>query len=150
MFCVHCCTRLPEEARFCSRCGKPTDNLVAPSPTASSSPTSGVLRSNVVEVPRTDATDPPSHISDSSNAIRKSNSVNPWLAAVLSLVIAGLGQLILGQVGKGIVVLIVSFVLAIVTGGLSALVMWPAMAIDAYMIAKKLRAGRVVGQWELF
>ena len=64
--------------------------------------------------------------------------------------IAGMGQMILGQVGKGLVVLGGSVILAVMTGGVSAFITWPASALDAYLIAKKLRDGQPVGKWEWF
>jgi len=58
--------------------------------------------------------------------------------------------MILGQVGKGLVVLGGSVILAVMTGGVSAFITWPASALDAYLIAKKLRDGQPVGKWEWF
>jgi TM2 domain-containing membrane protein YozV len=76
---------------------------------------------------------------------------DPVLMAVLSgCCIAGLGQIILGQVTKGVVILLGSIALGAVTMGVSVFVTWPLGAIDAYMIAKKLKEGRIVGQWEFF
>lgn len=84
--------------------------------------------------------------------IHPSNSPhNPVLMGILSgLCIAGLGQVILGQKIKGLVILLGSMVLAVLTGGISIFVTWPAGGIDAYLIAKKLKEGKSVGQWEFF
>lgn len=76
---------------------------------------------------------------------------SPLLMAMLSgCCIAGLGQMVLGQVVKGVAVLIGSVVLAVVTAGISALVVWPLMGLDAYLIAKKLQTGQAVTEWESF
>ena len=64
--------------------------------------------------------------------------------------IAGLAQMILGQGGKGVACLIGAVLLGIVTAGASALITWPLLAIDAYMVAKKLQRGDPVGKWDLF
>ena len=64
--------------------------------------------------------------------------------------IAGLGQMILGQVIKGVVILIGSMIAAVLTAGVSILVTWPLGGIDAYLVAKKLKDGRSVGQWDFF
>lgn len=64
--------------------------------------------------------------------------------------IAGLAQIVLGQVIKGFVVMIVHCVLAFATLGLSMILTCPAMGIDAYMVAKKLKSGRAVTEWESF
>lgn len=76
---------------------------------------------------------------------------DPVLMGVLSgCLIAGLGQMILGQVAKGAVILLGSMVLAVVTFGVSIFATWPLGGIDAYLIAKKLKEGKCVGQWEWF
>ena len=84
--------------------------------------------------------------------IHPSNSPhNPVFMGILSgCCIAGLGQVILGQKIKGLVILLGSMVLAVLTGGISIFVTWPAGGIDAYLIAKKLKEGKSVGQWEFF
>ena len=77
-------------------------------------------------------------------------TLEPVLACLLSLVIVGLGQMLLGQTIKGVVMLIAAMVLGVLTVGLAIVVVWPVSAIDAYMIAKKLREGKSVGEWEFF
>lgn len=76
---------------------------------------------------------------------------DPLLMAFLSgCCIAGLGQIILGQTTKGIVFLLANIVLAVVTAGIAALFTWPLMGIDAYLVAKKLKNGQPVTEWESF
>ena len=85
--------------------------------------------------------------------------MEPILAALLSVIVLGLGQIILGQAGKGIALLagsvLVSTVLLI--GGL--LIFFPCCllpfvpiipAVDAFLIAKKLKEGQSVGEWDFF
>jgi TM2 domain-containing membrane protein YozV len=72
------------------------------------------------------------------------------MAVLSGLCLAGVGQMILGQVGKGVVILLGSIALGALTAGLSAFVTLPLAAIDAYCIAKKLQDGKPVGQWEWF
>jgi len=67
-----------------------------------------------------------------------------------ALVLTGVGQIILGQGAKGVAILVGSIALGAVTGGFSALVTLPLAGIDAYLIAKKLKEGKTVGQWEFF
>ena len=64
------------------------------------------------------------------------------LALLLSCLIAGIGQIYLGQTLKGLVILAVTFV----TGPIG----WVIGMIDAYLIGKKLEAGQSVGEWEFF
>lgn len=76
--------------------------------------------------------------------------IGPWPAAICSLLIAGLGQMLLGQAAKGVLILLLAIVIGALTAGLAIVVIWPAAAIDAYCIAKKLRAGATVHTWEFF
>ncbi|MCC5875306.1 MAG: hypothetical protein JJU11_03705 [Candidatus Sumerlaeia bacterium] len=83
--------------------------------------------------------------------VSSSTPKDPILMAVLSgCCIAGLGQMLLGQLGKGFAFLGAAIVLGVLTGGLSFLATGPAFAIDAYLIAKKLKEGKSVGKWECF
>jgi TM2 domain-containing membrane protein YozV len=73
---------------------------------------------------------------------------SPIIAAVLSLVISGVGQMYLGQVKKGIIILVATIVLSCtIIGGIA---MWILGIIDAYQIATKLAEGRPVGDMEWF
>jgi TM2 domain-containing membrane protein YozV len=74
----------------------------------------------------------------------------PILMAILSFLIVGLGQIILGQVAKGITMLVCAFIIGFITFGVGALILWVISAVDAYMIADKKQKGRYVGDWEFF
>ncbi len=80
----------------------------------------------------------------------QSSGKSPILMAILSFLIVGLGQMILGQVAKGITMLICAFIIGFITFGVGALVLWLISAVDAYMIADKKQKGRYVGDWEFF
>ncbi|HTN77746.1 MAG TPA: hypothetical protein VL096_20955 [Pirellulaceae bacterium] len=69
---------------------------------------------------------------------------------LLSLILVGLPQMIMGQSIKGVVLLIGAIVLGVLTLGLAAPVIWVVAAVDAYMIANKLKSGQSVGEWEFF
>ena len=86
------------------------------------------------------------------NVIRPPESPhNPLLMAFLSgCCIGGLGQIVMGQTIKGIICLLGAMALAPLTGGVSIVITWPALGIDAYMVAKQLKAGHTVGVWEFF
>lgn len=76
---------------------------------------------------------------------------DPLLMAFFSgCLIAGLGQLLIGQAAKGFVILVLSMIVGFLTGGMSALFIMPLAALDAYLLADKLRNGKTVGQWEFF
>jgi hypothetical protein len=56
----------------------------------------------------------------------------------------------LGQVIKGVVILVGDIVLSGATAGIGTIPVWIVAMIDANNIAKKLASGRPVGQWEFF
>lgn len=76
---------------------------------------------------------------------KKGKSISPTLAFTLSLIFGGVGQIFLGQVKKGIVLTVV--ILATLFIGVGV-VLNLASAVDAHAIAKKIRAGQSVGEWE--
>jgi ribosomal protein L40E len=76
---------------------------------------------------------------------------NPVFMALLSgCCFAGLGQIVLGQTKKGLAILIGAILFAAVTHGIGIFPFWIVFAVDAYLIAKKLKHGQSVGQWEFF
>jgi TM2 domain-containing membrane protein YozV len=78
---------------------------------------------------------------------------SPVLMFVLSLVLVGLGQVILGQTRKGIAIFVGCGTVGILTTG-SVILLGPifgvAFGVDAYMVANKLKRGTPVGRWEFF
>ena len=83
------------------------------------------------------------------------SSFPPAVAALMSFFVPGLGQIVNGQIGKGVVLLLASFfvsaILAIPTMGLFPLLGRIVAAVDAYRIAEKRRKGAVVrpDEWDV-
>ena len=75
---------------------------------------------------------------------------SPILACILSLLLVGLGQMYLGQIAKGLVILAGSVTIAVITFGLSIIPIYLIVMVDAYNIGKKLESGKSVGKWEWF
>ena len=75
---------------------------------------------------------------------------SPGFAAFLSLLLLGLGQIVTGQVGKGFAIMGGGALIIIATAGVGLLVVFPAAAVDAYMVSKKLKRGEPLGKWEFF
>jgi TM2 domain-containing membrane protein YozV len=79
---------------------------------------------------------------------------DPVLMCILSGLFVGLGQIVMGQTAKGIVMILFAIFaglpLALVTLGLSIPGFWAVAAVDAYKIANKLKQGTPVGAWEFF
>jgi TM2 domain-containing membrane protein YozV len=64
----------------------------------------------------------------------------PWLAALLSLLAPGLGQIYCGQDNKGVFLVGMALLGQWSTGGLSSWILCPAVALDAFMIAGEFNA----------
>jgi TM2 domain-containing membrane protein YozV len=66
---------------------------------------------------------------------------NPVLAAILSLTVAGLGQIYNGQIGKGVIFIVIQLVNGALTAVLIGWILLPIVGlwamIDAYMTAKR-------------
>lgn len=89
----------------------------------------------------------------------RSSHVGPVIVALAGFLICGLGQLLIGQIGKGLLAFFCVFFLGAVLftlmgpeGGIvsaiAAVGIQLAMMIDATLNAKKLREGTPIGAWE--
>jgi TM2 domain-containing membrane protein YozV len=121
-FCSKCGSQLGDEDRFCAVCGSPQNGPAAGAAFAGAG----------------DAVTP--------DKLR----VSPGAAAVLSLLVAGLGQMLNGQLPKGLCILAAGLVLGGSTFGFGAPVIWVLSAVDAYLCAKKLAQGQSIGAWSFF
>jgi len=73
---------------------------------------------------------------------------DPIIAAVLSLILfGGVGQLYLGQQKKGIIIIVASVLTWCI--GVGAIIQLVG-AIDAYVMATRLKEGKAVGDMEFF
>jgi len=116
MFCSNCGSANEDGAKFCQKCGH---TLGAEAPAPPSPPPDTRMRDTQI----------------ASTAGQTVTGKNPVLAAVVSVIIPGVGQFYNGDNKKGGVMLVVAIVLAFLTGGLGwlPLVVWS--AIDAYRVA---------------
>ena len=66
---------------------------------------------------------------------------NPLLAAILSLIVAGLGQIYNGQITKGVVFIVIQLINGALTAVLIGWLLLPLVGlwamVDAYMTAKR-------------
>lgn len=85
-----------------------------------------------------------------SGATASGGGMEPWIAGLISFLVTGLGQIILGQGKKGALILVGSMILAVLTVGASIFITTPIAVIDAYLIGKKKKEGIPVGEWEFF
>jgi len=73
---------------------------------------------------------------------------NAILAAILSLLLfGGVGQIYLGQIKKGVILIVATLILSCVGIGLIIPILG---AIDAYMMADKLQKGETIGDMQWF
>lgn len=90
----------------------------------------------------------------SNNTIQpngKSASTAMWLSCLL----VGAGQMYLGQVAKGIIILVVGILLSLLTeeagaGGIGGIIVLIIAMSDAYKQGKKMENGESIGQWTFF
>lgn len=114
---------MTQETKFCAHCGNEIDIE------ATTCPDCGVLQQD--------------------KAMKGNELKNPGLAAVLSFLIVGVGQIYNGQIGKGIlfmVIQVINFIIMIFT-----LFLWTPVYLavfaycvwDAYDTAKKINSGEI-------
>ncbi|MDP2315070.1 MAG: hypothetical protein Q8P41_19375 [Pseudomonadota bacterium] len=70
---------------------------------------------------------------------------NPVLAALISAILPGAGQIYAGQTVKGVLLLVVAFFTCFGGGLFNVLA-----AVDALLIAQRKARGEVVGDWQFF
>lgn len=75
---------------------------------------------------------------------------SPFVALILSIIIVGLGQMVNGQLIKGLLMLAAAMVLGALTGGVAGVVIWIISGIDAYTCVNKLKQGRPIGMFSFF
>ena len=73
---------------------------------------------------------------------------NPIIAAILSLLLlGGVGQMYIGQMKKGIILIVATVVLSCIGIGVIIPILG---AVDAYMLADKLQKGEAIGDMQWF
>ena len=76
---------------------------------------------------------------------------SPVLAALLSFLLVGMGQIYLGQVEKGLCMLAVVLLLIMTAFiGPLGIVILVLNVVDAFVLGVKIRRGDVVGKWQFF
>ncbi|MHA1595730.1 MAG: zinc-ribbon domain-containing protein [Candidatus Baldrarchaeia archaeon] len=128
-YCPYCGAQLPPGASFCPKCGASVQ--VAPATPTTQQPATPVTTTPVSPPP----TRPPTTVVVGAKS--------PGVAAILSLLIPGLGQIYVGRVGRGLLILFIVMPLTFVIASLTLifvflpLIIWIWQIFDAYNLAKK-------------
>lgn len=129
-FCAKCGSEINNQENdvhltiFCSNCGFEMDSGIRFCPNCGTSPTG--------EKP----------VKANFNPTVRSHK-NPTIAAILSFLIVGLGQIYLGLTKKGIILFVVAVIslmcLAFIFGGILFFIIWGYGIYDAYNSAEKMK-----------
>lgn len=129
MFCPNCGKEVQPGASFCPSCGKPISNQSNP---IGAAPVQQPIIQPQLQPPL------------QTIGVQKKNE---GLAAVLSFLFTGLGQIYNGQIAKGIIFVVVGIVFAGLIFVLIGIILYPIFWIyniyDAYATAKKINAGQI-------
>lgn len=134
MFCSGCGRAMSATDQFCPGCGRQTGTGAPTSTLASTAGTAVAPAQQTMPHP----TQAPQQII----VVRSLKS--PGAAAVLSFFWAGLGQIYNGEIGKGIVFMLLylvsAFLMFAVIGFLTTPILWIFGMVDAYKTAEKINA----------
>ena len=139
MHCTNCSEQISDLAEICPKCG------VRPYVTKNFCHSCGVSVNNNQEMCISCGT--------RLKEIKKTqtiDSTNPAIMGLLSFSLVGLGQMIMGQVTKGIVMLIGALILGFLHSDY-LLYLQHLLALSMLkLIAKKKQQGKQIGEWEFF
>jgi TM2 domain-containing membrane protein YozV len=115
MFCSKCGAENPDAARFCAKCGT---NLTL-----------------AAEAPAAAPLDTMRGAAPGATAAVSPTGKTPWVAALLSFFICGLGQLYNTDVKKGIVMFVGAILGAFLTAGVATFFIWIWGMVDGWQVA---------------
>ena len=144
--CQNCGQELEDEAKFCKNCGSEIvqEETAEQNQTKFCASCGFKMDRDVKFCPSCGAsTSKPPQANDSSLVVNGPKS--PILAAILSFLIIGLGQVYLGLIKKGIILFVLAIVAGILTlvlvGWILWLIIWLYAIYDAYNSANKMNMG---------
>ena len=134
--CTHCGVMVGTEKKFCANCGQAVNANQAI-----------CLGCGCALAP---AGKPAGNALNAGQKQIQPSGKSASTATILSCLLVGLGQMYLGQVLKGVAMLVGGIVLGALTAGIASIPIWIIAMVDANKIGKKLEAGQSVGEWEFF
>ena len=146
--CKNCGCELPEGAKFCRECGSEVIAEEYVGETKFCSNCGSEIPKNIKFCPECGApTSNTPQANNTGNTVVNSNK-DPILAAILSFLIIGLGQIYLGLTKKGILLFVGAMIsgvlMLLIIGWLTWLVIWGYGIYDAYNSAQKMNSGIAV------
>lgn len=142
MFCSRCGAELKEGNKFCTNCG----SVVAGGPVQGGRFQQEPPKKSSIKNWEF-ADDKPY---DPNLVTPDKCRVSPGVAAVMSALLIGLGQMLNGQLVKGVIILTLGMIISALTGGAAVPGIWVLSSIDAYQCAKKLYRGESIGRFSFF
>ena len=140
IFCKECGKIALPDSKFCEYCGKKLNANFS----QMTLDTTSLETKEIVQQPQYEALQDgqqAQYTSDQQPSYAPENQPklprkSPVISAILSLIIAGLGQIYLGRFWRGAGWFIVGIILGIVSGGILAIFVWIGAAVDSYLLAK--------------
>ena len=152
VICKSCGSEVSDGAKFCRNCGS---EIIVEQETEEISETKFCANCGF-EMPKSTKFCPecgtstdgvPPAVNNTTSAVANSDK-SPGLAALLSFLIIGLGQIYIGLTKKGILLFIAAIIsgvlMLIVIGWITWLIVWVYAIYDAYNSAEKMRNGIAV------
>jgi TM2 domain-containing membrane protein YozV/RNA polymerase subunit RPABC4/transcription elongation factor Spt4 len=159
VYCTSCGAEVQPAAKFCPNCGKPMDTSPPPTPQSQAQNPSlppqdrfyaggtkycqhcGAVIAAAAEICPSCGV----RVMEQPRAVVPLK--NPGIAAVLSFLFTGLGQIYNGQIGKGIAFIVAGFVCLVLIIVLIGILLYPLFWIyniyDAYKSAEGINAGTI-------
>jgi len=131
MYCASCGKQMDDKSRFCPECGS-----MAAEPGAAPNAAGGTWEGT------RDQTHP-------SDTVFPSNPPKSPMHCWWNLLWPGIGHIVQGQVGKGVMLMAVSFAANFVLPFINFVIV-PGAIIDAYKVGKALASGKTVRKWDWF
>ncbi len=148
--CSQCHSPIADDAKFCMICGATQPESAAQPQAAPEAPTQvpPVYSGSTGNAGNTQSG--PQSGNSSEYVYPSDKKIDPGIACVLSIFFPGVGQMINGQVVKGIVLLVAAYVIGPFTCGVVTLAACIVAGIDAYKCAKALEDGITLRKWSFF
>lgn len=136
--CPHCGSQRSVQESFCGFCGKALPYVAEQDKPGPPPP--------IQQPPPQQQSQIPAPVSD----LIYRPGYSTTSAMICSLFIVGLGQIINGQVGKGLVMFVAAIIVAPFTLYIGMVAIWVLAIVDTAMIGARLKNGQSVTPWQFF